>query len=432
MRRSALFVVVLLSAAAFAQSLPGAELTASDATTNPGYLGWSVGAGGSTIAAGAPYASNGMGGRGVVYVFTKPVEKRWHNTTESARLIAPGFDSVNGLLGVSVAVSLSEDVIAVGTYDTYGVGMGIYVFVKPAQGWSGTILPTALLYPSAAPRPWIQTGNVGVSVAISAAGDIIVGGAPTYGYTQHFHNQEFVPASLHRGAAYIFVQPSTGWTGTGLQILNQATVLSAADGSAEDAFGGAVAISANTIVVGASGADSEASGAGAAYLYAKPKNGDWVDRDKFLSKLTVSNARQSDQLGMYVAAANGGGLIAVSSGRGCGQGFLGAAFVYIRPQGGWPAASTQSAELTAQTCGNSGGAAIAAQSGTVVTGGFISSNTVSFTEPVGGWSGTLEPTSRLTATKPCGFGASVGLGSHFAAIGAECTTVQGTQGAGAV
>ena len=83
-----LFLATMLSiGCAFAQSLPTATLTASDAA---GFLGSSVAISGSTVAAGAPAATaNGFDAQGIVYVFTKAATAPWPDMTESARLINP-------------------------------------------------------------------------------------------------------------------------------------------------------------------------------------------------------------------------------------------------------------------------------------------------------------------------------------------------------
>jgi hypothetical protein len=51
---------------------------------------------------------------------------------------------------------------------------------------------------------------------------------------------------VHQGAAYEFVEPSTGWTNA-----TQIAKLTASDGGAQDYFGWAVAIAGTTVVVGA-------------------------------------------------------------------------------------------------------------------------------------------------------------------------------------
>ncbi len=74
----------------------------------------------------------------------------------------------------------------------------------------------------------------GESVAIS--GDTVVVGAP---YTT-------VNGNAYEGAAYVFVKPASGW-----QNIKLVATLTASDGQASYHFGNSVAISGDTIVVGA-------------------------------------------------------------------------------------------------------------------------------------------------------------------------------------
>ena len=88
----------------------------------------------------------------------------------------------------------------------------------------------------------------GVSAAIS--GDTIVVGAPL----------DDADSSADQGSAYVYVRTGTSWT-------LQSKIL-ASDGAAGDRFGNSVAISGNTIVVGASYADEGSSyDRGAAYMF---------------------------------------------------------------------------------------------------------------------------------------------------------------------
>src|SRR5204862_1137291 len=74
------------------------------------------------------------------------------------------------------------------------------------------------------------------------------------------------------GAAYVFVRPGGGWSGPA----EQAATLTAADGAANDGLGSSIAISADgsTIAAGATEATVGANfGQGAAYVFVKPGGG---------------------------------------------------------------------------------------------------------------------------------------------------------------
>lgn len=69
---------------------------------------------------------------------------------------------------------------------------------------------------------------------------------------------------INAGAAFIYIQgtdPLTAW--------DQQTKLMAPDGNSGDFFGGAVAISGNTVAVGACGNDADGGDAGAVYVYTR-------------------------------------------------------------------------------------------------------------------------------------------------------------------
>ena len=87
------------------------------------------------------------------------------------------------------------------------------------------------------------------------------------------------------GKAYIFARSGGTWT--------QRQKLVASDGSALDRFGASVAVSADAIVIGASGSNFDR---GAAYVFAR-NSGTWAERQK----LTVSDGATYDYFGDSVA-----------------------------------------------------------------------------------------------------------------------------------
>ena len=170
-----------------------------------------------------------------------------------------------------------------------------YVFERNGETWS----QQAFLKANNAAR----FDRFGSSVAIS--GDTIVIGArdeessATGGSDD---NSEF-----DSGAAYVFVLDGTTWT--------QQAFLKADNAGADDEFGGSVAISGDTIVVGASledsefgGNDNSASNAGAAYVFVR--NGiTWSQQ----AMLKGDNTEGNDRFGTSVAISEG--LIVVGADR---------------------------------------------------------------------------------------------------------------------
>lgn len=82
--------------------------------------------------------------------------------------------------------------------------------------------------------------------------------------------------------------------------------LTASDGAPTDFFGRALAVSGDAIVVGASGNDDNGSASGSAYVYRPDHNGGYTE-----TKLTASDAAELDQFGAGVAVS--GDTIAVGA-----------------------------------------------------------------------------------------------------------------------
>ena len=199
-----------------------AQLTAPDGATND-YFGYSVAISGGTAVVGAPFHPGGpTKGEGSAYVFTRS-GATW---TQQAQLTA-GDRAAGDSFGASVAIS--GDTVVVGACGNSTSGMNptegsAYVFTRSGTTWSQQ---QELLDGEEATPDYF-----GLWVAIS--GDTIVVGAPD-------HN---VGANVDQGSAYVFTRSGTTW--------NEQQELTAADGVAGDQFA-RVAISGDTIVVGVPG-----------------------------------------------------------------------------------------------------------------------------------------------------------------------------------
>ena len=176
-------------------------------------------------------------GPGKAYIFVEP-PNGWSNMTETAELTATDTGAQD-FFGVSGGIS--GDTVAIGAMNgpnNSGVGI-VYAFVKPAGGW-GNMTQTAELTVSG-----FKTANLGVSVAIS--GTTVLAGASA--------------VRNDRGAAFVFMEPSGGWTGG-----NPNLSLAASNGAKGDDFGACVSISGSTAVVGAT--QHSVVGLGKAYVFA--------------------------------------------------------------------------------------------------------------------------------------------------------------------
>ncbi|HVI11034.1 MAG TPA: FG-GAP repeat protein, partial [Candidatus Binatia bacterium] len=294
-----------------------AKLTASDGASGT-WLGYSIAISGSTVVVGAPQATVGSNTyQGAAYVFVKPTAG-WANMTQTAKLTASDGAPYN-YFGISVGID--GGTVVIGSEDAYvnsvpGVGAA-YVYVEPAGGWT-SMTETAKLTAS----DGIMDNFFGYSVAVS--GSTIVVGEP---------HQE-VNGVYDAGAAYVFVEPTGGWSS-----MTQTAKLTSG-GLQGDQFGQAVAINGNTIAVGAPFATiNSAFDVGAAYVFVEPAGG-WVNMTP-TAELTVSGGAAGQYFGMSVAT-NGTAVVAGAPGV---NSFAGAAYVFAEPSGGW-ANMTQTAQLT--------------------------------------------------------------------------------------
>jgi hypothetical protein len=156
----------------------------------------------------------------------------------------------------------------------------------------------------------------GMSVAVS--GDTAVIGAPNEGAPPG--------TNLGRGVAYVFTRVGGGW-------IEQAKLIGS-DVMVPDKFGFSVAISGDTIVVGANLATVSGKPAqGAAYVFTRT-GATWTQQ----AKLTASDGLAGDDLGVSVAVSGDTALIGAELARAG----MGAACVFTRTGGTW----TEQAKLT--------------------------------------------------------------------------------------
>jgi MYXO-CTERM domain-containing protein len=261
-----------------------AKLTASDGAAGDGF-GVSVAVSGDTVVVGAVLDDiNANADQGSAYVFVKPVGGWATTSTFNAKLTASD-GAAGDLFGISVGVS--GDTVVVGAF-LHDIGANLnqgsaYVFVKPGGGWAGALTETAKLTAS----DGAGGDRFGGSVAVS--GDTVVVGALL----------DDIGANTNQGSAYVFVKPGGGWAGA----LTETAKLTASDGAAGDRFGGSVAVSGDTVVVGALLDDIGAnSDQGSAYVFVKPGGG-WTTTSTFNAKLTASDGAASDNFGFSVAVS---------------------------------------------------------------------------------------------------------------------------------
>jgi hypothetical protein len=306
-----------------------AKLTPSDGAAND-YFGQAISISGDSVLIGAPYADiNAETGQGAAYFFVMP-EGGWTSMTETAKLTASDGHTTM-YFGSSVAIN--GDTAAVGSpalcQGEYCSESSAYVFVKPASGWTA-MTETAKLRSSIAKYGYY----FGSSIAVS--GDTVVVGAPMVTVSNYY-----------QGAAYVYVKPASGWSA-----MTETAQLTASDGAYNDELGYSVAIDGDTVVAGSIFADGTATDQGAAYVFAKPAGG-WVSATES-ERLTASSGANLEYFGGSVAIS--GDTMAI------GAPYLyipntapGAAYVFARTSTPPPATITQALTPPAVTTVFQGG-----------------------------------------------------------------------------
>jgi len=297
------------------------------------YFGYSVAVSGDTVAVGAIYedsdqttitngatasADNSAATAGAVYIFRR-TGVTW---AQEAYLKAPNADASDNF-GWSVAVS--DDTVAVGAYgeasnqttitngatasaDNNAPAAGaVYIFRRTGVTWTQEAYlkaPNTEAY-----------DNFGWSVAVS--GDTVAVGASfedsdqttiTNGTNANANNSAF-----SAGAVYIFKRTGVTWT--------QEAYLKAPNAGPDDAFGYSVAVSGDTVAVGAyqeasnqttiingatASADNNAFAAGAVYIFRRT-GVTWTQE----AYLKAPNAETYDSFGISVAVS--GDTVAVGA-----------------------------------------------------------------------------------------------------------------------
>jgi uncharacterized protein (UPF0333 family) len=326
--------------------------------------------------------------------------------------LTPSTRGTNDWFGISIAISANT--VVVGDFDanieTYGA---VYIYVKPASGWANMTQVAKLTSSD-------NGEGFGTSVAISG-NTIVVGAANT---------SNFAAPTAGPGAAYVFVKPTGGWTD-----MTETAKLTASDGQPGDAFGNSVSISAGTIAVGAFFAldSSGNSFAGKAYVFVRPTTG-WSGNLNETAKLTATDSQLLNYMGASITT-NGNTVVTGSYGH---NNFQGAAYVFAEPSSGW-SSMTQTAELTASDGKGSAdfGFSSAMSGNTLVVG---APNAFSgkgaayvFVEPTSGWA-NMTQTAEMRAPNAVqgdGFGQSAGISGNAIVIGAPGTNVGSNQLQGA-
>ncbi|MFT4196228.1 IPTL-CTERM sorting domain-containing protein [Ottowia sp.] len=320
-------------------------------------FGYAVAVSGNTVVVGAhnersaanavngDQADNGADQAGAAYIFVRGGGV-WSQQAYLKASNAAAFDK----FGQSVAIS--GDTVVVGANakasDGFSGSGAAYVFVRSGTAWSQ--------------QAYLKASNVGKddnfgwSVAVS--GDTLVVGADNEASSATGVNgNQADNGAANAGAAYVFVRSGTTWS--------QQAYLKASNTEANDYFGISVAISGDTVVIGANNEDSSATGvngdqadnsaanAGAAYVFVR-SGGVWSQQ----AYLKASNTGAADWFGHSVAISGDTVVVGANSEASTSTGVngnqaddsaaaSGAAYVFVRSGGNW----SQQAYLKASNTG---------------------------------------------------------------------------------
>ena len=348
-------------------ALPFLSLSASDAAGADAF-GAAVDISGDTLIVGAN-GQDGLGfSAGAAYIFERDAADPalWH---ETAVLTASDGQPIDWF-GVDVAISGDTVVVGAQLADAAADASGAaYVFQREGGVWREV---TKLVASDGEPND-----DFGIGVEID--GDTAVVGAL-------LKNTE---AGRDAGAAYVFERDHGGADGWG-----EVVRLVAGDAAFNDRFGRSVDVSGDTIIVGASLADSPGANAGAVYVFERDAGGPgaWGE----VVKLVALDAQPGDNFGFGVAI-DGEILVA-----GAHLGGAGSAYVFQREPVGIDA-WTQVAALRAPATEELGqfGRVVDAQGGAVVVGaphenGQAGAAYLFERQPAGEWN----PAGRLALADP--------------------------------
>ncbi len=259
-----------------------------------------VGAAGTDVA--------GRVDQGSAYIFVRS-GVAW---SQSVRLIAAD-GAANDRFGLAISLDAAGSTALVGAYrDDIGsqVNQGsAYVFVRSGALWSQQAKLIAL--------DGSAGQGLGVSAALSPDGSTALLGA----YWDDINGQ------VNQGSAYVFIHSGAAWS--------QQAKLIAMNGSAQDYFGAAVALSADgsTALVGANvnGVDSPDK-PGSAYVFTR-SGAAWSQQ----ARLAASDGVANDVFGCSTALSSDGNTALVGAVYGNAKGLLdyGAAYLMARSGASW-------------------------------------------------------------------------------------------------
>ncbi|MFH1223465.1 MAG: cadherin-like beta sandwich domain-containing protein [Pseudomonadota bacterium] len=223
-------------------------------------------------------------------------------------------------------------------------------------------------------------------------------------------------AGTGNGIAYVFTRSGSTWV--------QEAKLTASDGTDDDRFGCSVGIYGDTIVVGAMREDTTQLQSGAAYVYTRSGT-TWTERQKLKNPTPGATYYFGTSVGIY------GDVIVVGEPNYL-TGYWGAAHVFTGSGASWVYTTILTASDTAGN--DSFGASVAIYNGTIVVGAegklFNVGAVYVYTTATGSWSERAILYAVEGAAVNSYFGQSVSISGNLIVVGAygESTTASGSGG----
>ncbi len=331
------------------------KLLPSDAPAGEGF-GWSVAVSGDTAVVGVrPPTPDGPGGDGeAAYVFQRDQAGKWGEVTK----LTASDGKAGDRFGDTVAIGGDIAVIGALGEDAQGRFTGAaYVFQRDQDGADNWGEVRKLTASDAQPDDFfgISVAVSGDTAVVGARGPVLVvgvagdggaayvfqrdqGGADNWGQVTKLTHPD-ATAGDSFGDHVAITGDTVVVAGGGLFVLGrnqgsannwgQVAKLTAADGPIGAT---SVALSGDTVVVGAVFDDDKGELAGAAYVFQRDQAGNWGE----VTKLTTSDAQAYDQFGISVAVNSDTAVVGadrVDAGGGRFDDF-GAAYVFRRNEGG--------------------------------------------------------------------------------------------------
>ena len=314
----------------------------------------------------------------------------------SASIKLSSSDSSSGkLFGTDVAIDGDTVVASVHADFDKGTNAGAAVVFTRADGaWTEQ---AKLIGDDTGPGDLLgqSVGLSGDTVVLGAAGD--------------------TPMGTDSGAAYVFVRSDGVWT--------QQAKLTANDGGTSDKFGTSVAISGDSIIIGAPSDTPNGTDSGSAYVFTRTGE-TWTEQ----TKLTGTDQSVNSMFGWSVAIEDDTAAVGALNDEASGA-RTGAAYAFIRTGGVW----AQQARLTASDAASEHtfGRSVALSGATMTVGapgnaanGANTGAAYVFLRTEGNWAEQTKLTASDAITTN-NFGWSVSVSNNTVAIGAFGNAVKG-------